>query len=81
MSPLMAHSGHREAAPQCPLLGVNRTSGIDACMSAYGLKRMFASRPRRGKLIFVLCGEVAFADAILEAVKTGEASRQALSAR
>jgi hypothetical protein len=26
MSPLLAQSGHRDAAPQCPLLGVKRTS-------------------------------------------------------
>ena len=35
MSPLLAQSGHRNSTQECPLLGVKRTSGRSASMSAY----------------------------------------------
>src|SRR6516165_1313342 len=44
MSPLMAQSGHRCGALECPLSGVKRTSGGRASMSAFDPKRTSAAR-------------------------------------
>jgi putative tryptophan/tyrosine transport system substrate-binding protein len=41
MSPLLAQSGHPILFPQCPLLGVKRTSQFDRVMSAFDPKRTF----------------------------------------
>src|SRR5690348_10003901 len=37
--PLLAQNGHPTIAPQCPLLGVKRTSRSDRAMSAFDPKR------------------------------------------
>src|SRR6516164_5861697 len=40
MSPLLAQSGHAHHTQRCPLLGVKRTSGGDALMSAFDPKTL-----------------------------------------
>src|SRR6202040_2936502 len=47
MSPLLAQSGHPTGAPQCPLLGVKRTSQFDRAMSACDPKRKSSSQTCR----------------------------------
>jgi len=41
---LLAQSGHPSRTQQCPLLGVKRTSGTVASMSAFDPKRTFSGR-------------------------------------
>jgi hypothetical protein len=43
--PELAQSGHSIRAEQCPLLGVKRTSEIEAAMSAYDPKQTLPPPP------------------------------------